>query len=205
MRCAVWYVALLSSVQLAFCEFEADFQADASLNGEMIRQAIFNNPGFSKVMPPTSDRKAAGTTYSAAGTDVSMQLRFFKVQVVNAAEGWMRLKIWLRMSWQDQRLSWNPADFNGQHFTYFQGDNFGGSEISEIWIPDIQHYNANSGLVMTMEPSAVRVNYKGEAFLSRPGSLDVMCKFSGLGARARACSLPAEPIADEFTTPCTPP
>ena len=40
-----------------------------------------------------------------------MSIRFFKVQAVDASAGHMRLKVWVRMRWMDDRLSWEPAAF----------------------------------------------------------------------------------------------
>ena len=52
--------------------------------------------GYDKHVPPLSDRAAGGVTYSAAGADIAMQVRFFKVESVRASHGDMRLKVWLR-------------------------------------------------------------------------------------------------------------
>ena len=46
----------------------------------------------------------------------------------------------------------------------------------------MQPYNSNDGIVHTLEPASARVDQHGEVFFSRPGMLDVMCKFSGLVA-----------------------
>ena len=54
--------------------------------------------GYDKHVPPTSDRSAAGVTYSAAGTDIAIQVRFFKVETVRASHGDMKLKICMRGS-----------------------------------------------------------------------------------------------------------
>lgn len=175
-------VLLLASGHLAASEFAPNFRSNSSLLSEKLRQDILGRPYFSRIVAPTSDRKSTGTDYSDAGTDVFMQIRFFKVQTVNAAEGWMRLKVWMRMGWKDTRLAWDPNDYSGLDTTFFQGDNMGGSEVSEIWIPDVQPYNANNGIILTLEPALARVSSDGSVFLSRPGSLEIMCKFSGLVA-----------------------
>ena len=171
-----------SGIDSASYEFAPNFRADSNLWSEKIRQDVTGREGFSKIVPPTSNRSASGADYSDSGTDVNIQIRFFKVQVVSAAEGWMRLKVWMRMQWVDSRLAWDPSQYGGVTTTYYQGDHFGGAETAEIWVPDLQAYNANSGMVMTLEPAAARVSYDGTVFFSRPGSLEVMCKFSGLVA-----------------------
>ncbi|KAL1508391.1 hypothetical protein AB1Y20_004501 [Prymnesium parvum] len=161
---------------------DGDFKADANLHMARLRNDLLSQPGFSKNTPPTSNRSASGTDYSESGTDIRMQIRFFKVMEVSASSGFMRLRIWLRLYWSDTRLSWNPADYGNLTHIYFQGMNYPGSEDCEIWVPDVQPFNANNGLVNTLEPAAARVDYKGEVFFSRPGTLDVLCRFSGLVA-----------------------
>jgi hypothetical protein len=97
-------------------------------------------------------------------------------------QGAMVLKVWFRLRWVDTRLSWDPAQYGNITKTYFQGMHYSGAEDSEIWTPDIQPYNAMHGLVFTLEPSQARVSSDGSVFYSRPGSLEIMCKFSGLVA-----------------------
>ena len=162
-------VLLLASGHLAASSLR-QISGQLQLACEKLRQDILGRPYFNRIVAPTSDRKSTGTDYSDAGTDVFMQIRFFKVQTVNAAEGWMRLKVWMRMGWKDTRLAWDPNDYSGLDTTCFQGDNMGGSEVSEIWIPDVQPYNANNGIILTLEPALARVSSDGSVFLSRPGS-----------------------------------
>ena len=97
----------------------------------------------------------------------------------------MQLKIWLRMTWTDTRLAWNEAEYGGITETFFHGEGIAGGETTEIWLPDISVYNGNSGLGETMEPGIARVRSNGEVYYSRPGTLDVLCKYSGLVAFPR--------------------
>ena len=56
-----------------------DFKADAPLWSAQLRSDLLGAKTHDRRVPPTSDRAAFGTTYSEAGTDVAMQVRFFKV------------------------------------------------------------------------------------------------------------------------------
>ena len=163
-------------------EFEPTYQADANLHAARLRADIMARSGYDRIVPPTSNREASGSDFSDSGTDVSLQVRFFKVQAVKAAEGSMQLKVWMRMSWVDTRLAWNESEYGGITKTFFQGNQFSGAEESELWVPDIQPYNSMNGLVHTLDPALARVSSDGTVFYSRPGSLNVMCKFSGLVA-----------------------
>ena len=139
--------------------------------------------GYDKEVPPTSTRLPEnGTVYSEAGTDVEMQIRFFKVITVDASQGVMQLKVWLRMYWTDTRLSWDPAEYDNITFTSLWADPTPTSGSTELWVPDVQPYNARVNIVHALDPAHARVEHTGRVFLSRPGTLDVLCKFSGLVA-----------------------
>ena len=165
--------------------FAGTFGPDAANFSTMIRSTVLQ--GYDNMVPPRSDRSASakadfGGYYSDAGTDVRMQVRFFKVSEVAAASGRMSLKVWHRLYWTDTRLSWDPADYGGVDTIYYGGGNVGKGESNEVWIPDLQPYNAYTGLMHTLDHGLVRVKSDGAVFYSRPGMIDVMCKFSGLVA-----------------------
>ena len=78
------------------------------------------------------------------------------------AEGFMTLKIWWRLVWTDERLSWVPSEHN--NITQVPlGSN-------EIWKPDLQPYNAQDGIESTLDDSNLMVSSSGSIFWSRPGS-----------------------------------
>ena len=128
-----------------------------------------------RLSPP--DDPSRNNSYSSAGTDVRMQIRFFKVDHVSTAEGTIGLKVWLRLSWRDTRLAWNPEDFGAITEVYYEECP---GELCTIWVPDITHYNSLSGLEDSFESSTLTVQSNGDVFWSRPGLLEVLCKFSGL-------------------------
>ena len=175
-------IALLTQTQTAF---PPDNQYGANVWSAKLRAATMSAANYDITVPPTSDRsKTAGAAgqYSASGTDVKLQIRFFKVMSVSPAEASMRLKVWVRMSWVDERLAWNASEYGGINQTYYRADQSLASEASELWLPDIQPYNAIQGFVHTLEPSPARVTSDGAVFWSRPGSMEVLCKYSGLVA-----------------------
>ena len=53
---------------------------------------------------------------------------------------------------------------------------------AQIWIPDIAMYNGFAGLQSTLDPQYASVSSDGSVYYSRPGTYEVMCKFSGLVA-----------------------
>mmetsp|Transcript_17534 Transcript_17534/g.44969 ORF Transcript_17534/g.44969 Transcript_17534/m.44969 type:complete len:711 (-) Transcript_17534:131-2263(-) len=116
---------------------------------------------------------------TATGCDVELQIRVLKFQKVDIADGHMSLKVWLRMQWTDSRLTWDPAEYGGLTYTHVNG---GMPEDWEVWLPDIQPYNAISGTVNTLEPSMLKVSSVGVVYYTRPGTLEIQCKFTGLVA-----------------------
>ena len=105
---------------------------------------------------------------SRAGADIGLQIRFFKVREVDLVAGSMSLKIWYRLSWTDERLSWDPEEHNGITQVPLAE--------KEVWQPDIGHYNAMVGVQNTLESSVIIVSHTGSIYWSRPGMLEVMCK-----------------------------
>ena len=111
-----------------------------------------------------------------------MQINFFKAQGLDDSTGQMRLKVWVRMGWIDQRLSWNPAEYGNISQVHFLSRHNTDRENSEIWLPDIQLWNANVGTELSLDTTNAVVGSAGNVFWSRPGLLDTLCKFSGLVA-----------------------
>jgi len=143
----------------------------ASKSSKDLRHDLLD--GYDPLVPPT------------AGADVLVNLRVFKVVGVSAASSHMLLKVWFRQSWTDPRLVWSPGDYDNVTSAYFRAaSRYDGASnnrgVNEIWLPDIRPYNLGEGFEDTLQPSDVLVNHTGGAFWSRPGVMDVLCKFDGL-------------------------
>ena len=63
---------------------------------------------------------------------------------------------------------------------FWIGDGSAGGETSEIWTPDIELWNLETGLSDTLDDAYAIVSYDGSIFWSRPGHLKPTCKFYGL-------------------------
>lgn len=46
----------------------------------------------------------------------------------------MSIQSYIELSWHDERLSWNPQDFNGAVLVF--------AAIDEIWVPELNLYNS---------------------------------------------------------------
>ncbi len=139
--------------------------------------------GYNKHVPPKSVRRnSTDSGGSRAGTDVEVQVRFYKVESVSVAEGRMALQMWLRYRWHDDRFAWSPAEYGGVDHTYFMAAGHNKPEETELWVPDVQVYNSAIDVNEIMNGQLAQVFYDGRISWSRPGLLDVLCRFSGLVA-----------------------
>ena len=167
------HALLAASTAQGSQQYTANYSGIAS----QLRSDLLSN--YDKIVPPVSNRTQA--IYSS-GSDVELEVRFFKIETINAAEGGIRIKVWLRMLWVDERLSWDPNAYQGLTHTHFWCEGPVGGETSEIWTPDVTPYNSREGIVHSLDPAVASVDHTGAVFYSRPGALDVLCRFSGLVA-----------------------
>jgi len=151
-----------------------DVSAEYSSYASQLREDLFD--GYDMWVPPSGGPEREAVYASEAGSDVGIQIRFFKVDQVSAAEGAMKLKVWFRLTWYDPRLSWNSTEYGGIE-TIYAGTV---ADLAEIWVPDVTPYNVRVGLEASFDATAASISSGGYVFWSRPGIMDVMCKFSGL-------------------------
>ena len=170
---SAWFVFLC--ILGGCCGLNPNAQKSYSYWTQRVREDRLSH--YDKVAAPTAERSCHA---SAAGTDVEIQIRLFKLMKVAASDGAMQLKVWWRMQWTDERLSWDPEAFGGVTEVYYNAASFALPEDSEIWLPDVQAYNARVSMTNEFEPAMAKVSSDGKVFWTRPGILDVMCRFSGL-------------------------
>ena len=164
---------------------DANRRRSYSSHVSAIRQYLFENQTYDVMSPPESARSDSygipnGASSSQAGTTVEVFLRVFKVESLSTKESKMRIKVWLRMAWQDDRLIWNKDEFGGVDQLHVRAQGIFESDNTGIWLPDIIPYNVGEGIASTLEPSLAIVYSTGRVFWSRPGMLDVLCRFRGI-------------------------
>ena len=155
--------------------YPPDFQRSSGANMAKLRADTL--AGYDKLTSPTSTRVT--DVASAAGTDVSVQLRFYKLQEVAIDQGSLTAKVWWRMKWVDERLAWNESDYGGITQVEYLATSYT-DPGTEIWLPDVTAYNAKFGLMASFDAAVARVSSSGQVVWSRPGTLDVICRFAGL-------------------------
>lgn len=170
-------VLLVVAVAGAARELPPRFRNDSHVQAAAIRAHVLSS--YDATVPANGRPDWMETTASSrTGADVSMSIKIFKVKNVDIASSSMQLKIWLRLKWLDLRLAWNESEFGGVDKVYFTD----GPGTPEFWAPDLQPYNAERGFSATLERGHALVSSDGSIYWSRPGFLDVMCRFSGLVA-----------------------
>lgn len=124
---------------------------------------------------------ATSTTTLRTGLPVQVGLNFHRVFAVAVTKSTVDLIVWVRLSWQDPRLTWDPAAYNNIRSLHFWiGDGMGTGEQSEIWSPDVHLWNAAEPLVDTLADAHAIVTSDGTVFWTRPGHVRPACKFEGL-------------------------
>mmetsp|Transcript_19495 Transcript_19495/g.41118 ORF Transcript_19495/g.41118 Transcript_19495/m.41118 type:complete len:730 (+) Transcript_19495:122-2311(+) len=115
------------------------------------------------------------------GVPIEMNINFHRVFDVDIVNSVMDLVVWFKLVWVDPRLTWNPADYGNLNETRFWiGDGGSGGETTEIWVPDIELWNLETGLQTSLEDTYARVSHDGRVHWGRPGHLRPACKFTGL-------------------------
>lgn len=118
---------------------------------------------------------------SRTGVPIELDINFHRVFSVDTINPVMDLVVWFRLEWGDPRLTWDPQEYgNITKVWAWIADGGGGGETSEIWTPDIELWNLESGLSETLGDTYAKVNYDGSIYWTRPGHLRPTCKFDGL-------------------------
>ena len=122
-------------------------------------------------VPPSTD--------GVHGIVVKIQLRIFKVVKVDIAQGQLVLKVWRRITWFDDRLTWDPSEY-GELKSFETYPTRGSALDDHVWRPDVVMYNSLTSEDNTLETGVVWVRNDGRMWWSVPGTIDVTCRYSGL-------------------------
>ena len=160
-------VIVSSLIALVACHYD---RPRSSANVTALRAALLN--GLDQYVPPSTD----GQT----GVEIGIQYRFFKVIRVDMASGQLVLKVWRRMRWKDERLSWDPNMWGGLTQVIIYPNAAYPNPDANMWTPQIVLYNGITPQEQVMEDGAAWVNHDGAVWQSVPGVVDVTCRFAGL-------------------------
>ncbi|KAI0214557.1 Neuronal acetylcholine receptor subunit alpha-10 [Lamellibrachia satsuma] len=76
--------------------------------------------------------------------------------------------VWLEQEWNDERLVWDPSEYNGLHTLRIP--------CQRIWLPDIVLYNSADDFTQGFMQSKAMVKYDGTVFWPPPAKLRSTCK-----------------------------
>jgi hypothetical protein len=136
-------------------------------------------PKSKRTVDPLGDRLVGEGNYSDAGADVSIQarvrcdrppfapfasapldhrpptaaptqIRFFKLEEVSITTGSMRIQVWVRHSWVDERLAWDPKDFGNVTEIVIGGP---AVEEPDTWLPDLRALSTATTCAHPVYPS----------------------------------------------------
>ncbi|XP_062572931.1 acetylcholine receptor subunit beta-like [Saccostrea cucullata] len=90
-------------------------------------------------------------------TIVSMKMTLDNLVDIDEIAGAVKITAKLEVSWTDDRIRWNPTDFNGVDKVLFQ--------MGDIWVPDLYTMSSlSSKPALGMDEFIVRYTHDGRAF-----------------------------------------
>ena len=119
---------LLCSTRLVFC---GRAEAEARLRSKLLN---LSDP----LVPP------GRINFDLEPVDVTVGINLYKIRDMSINSMRMEVSAWLRLSWKDKRLTWEPSDYGYVNQTVFMGLPM--SDESEIWVPDLELMNAEESV-----------------------------------------------------------
>ncbi|KAK3726255.1 hypothetical protein RRG08_008636 [Elysia crispata] len=95
---------------------------------------------------------------------VNIKLFFFQDEVNQV----LTINVWLEQEWEDERLTWNPQDYN--NLTTLR------IPCEKLWLPDIVLYNSADDYTTGYMNSKAMVHYTGNVFWPPPAKFRSSCK-----------------------------
>jgi len=177
LSCGLWLLLVATAMDLLLKFVAAEM--DDSLGWSMtdvarLRHEIFVRRGLdSQVAPPQPHNRA---------TQLGVQYKVYKIMSIDAPTSMLKLLVWRRLTWVDPRLRWNASEWGGigELLVYPGIGKEGNRPDDNMWVPALQVYNAAVDIDDELNTGAVWVYPDGTVFQSRPGTLTISCRFTGL-------------------------
>mmetsp|Transcript_944 Transcript_944/g.1503 ORF Transcript_944/g.1503 Transcript_944/m.1503 type:complete len:500 (+) Transcript_944:47-1546(+) len=109
--------------------------------------------------------------------DASVQISYYALTNIDVVAGTAELFLGIEMTWNDERLRWDPKEFGGCFHTQFRASI--DPELTNIWVPPFDLLNRETSLQDLPEAYGT-VTSVGDVFWSRFGSVKALCFFQGL-------------------------
>lgn len=147
--------ALTSVVFHKFCRGQPHLDSEHRLMHD-----LFAN--YSKEVRPVIDKEKP--------IPVNFDMMFSQLVELNGRSQIMTSKVWIRQSWQNPFLKWNPADYGGVKFINI--------DPKLVWLPDIVLYNSiqsDSGEMYKFNTKVV-IDNNGSCQWYAPTEVKTVCK-----------------------------
>lgn len=107
---------------------------------------------------------AARPVYNASKTvTVKFGLTLTQIADMDEVNQVLTTNVWLEQEWIDERLTWNPDDYNGLQVLRIP--------CQRIWLPDIVLYNSADDFTEGFMQTKAMVTSKGNVFWPPPAKL----------------------------------
>ncbi|KAL3085039.1 hypothetical protein niasHS_010108 [Heterodera schachtii] len=151
-----WFAVFLLSSKVCFVR--ANEQAKRLFDDLLLP---YNRHLRPSVVQPTEKRRVGLST-------VRLKLRLSQIIDVHEIEQIMTVSVWLRQSWMDPRLTWEPKEYAGVSALYVPHE--------MLWVPDLVLYNnADSHYNITIGTKATII-HTGEVFWEPPAVFKSLCQ-----------------------------
>mmetsp|Transcript_16095 Transcript_16095/g.21574 ORF Transcript_16095/g.21574 Transcript_16095/m.21574 type:complete len:501 (-) Transcript_16095:413-1915(-) len=109
--------------------------------------------------------------------DVGVGMDYFALTSIDIVAGTAEIFMGILMTWNDERLRWDPNEFGGCFNTLFRASL--DLELTNIWVPPFDLFNRDTSLDTLPEAYGI-VNSRGDVSWFRFGSVKALCFFQGL-------------------------
>ncbi|XP_070174356.1 acetylcholine receptor subunit alpha-like 2 [Littorina saxatilis] len=112
---------------------------------------------------------AARPVYNASQTvTVKFGLTLIQIYDMDEVNQVLTINVWLEQEWEDERLVWDPQDYNGLEILRIP--------CEKIWLPDIVLYNSADDFTTGYMKSKAMVTSTGNVFWPPPAKFRSSCK-----------------------------
>jgi len=141
-----------------------------------VRSQILND--YDSIVPPYSEN---------GWIDVKLELTVYAIPDIDIKQSIAEVWIFVTMDWTDPRLAWDvgmTTDDNGDNSAStcvgrVHARASHDAELTEIWVPDIDLENRQSGL-QAFDTNTASISSDGTVSWGRGGAIRAHCKFVGL-------------------------
>ncbi|WAR06121.1 ACHAA-like protein, partial [Mya arenaria] len=152
----MWISIMLYLLTIHVCKGGAQYLASSRLIQEL-------RTGYERHVPPTRSFDSH--------VSVRVYPSIIRIDGLDESREALSVTISLSMNWSDQRLTWNPAQYDGVQKLFLPADT--------IWLPDVGVHNSVDGLIS--EPSAshlVEVSHVGHVLMVSVMHVQTYCKMT---------------------------